>query len=408
MVNQLNPRCFSFFFTNNSLLERNPMQNNIRFYEFSYPIEKTKILNLNHKKELLKNNLLSPKDRIVRKPLLPWIRELRIAMHDLFDQPRTMFCAETLADIYSQATWILLSMDNRKYAREICYSQIQMFITWSHSSQNNRLLKYVFQPWITLSRIDRLEKNFCDAMNKLEVLRYSDGKTNHVMNTYSTLEQIKIYLHAKRYTELIKFIECEEMNAIHYHNLFLQEALIIAYANTEKVHEALQVISYAKSYAPHARHIFNLRECEIYVSLERKNNAVKQIYSLYHLALKLIKNAQCHVKDIVFGLHTAHVMKMAAMNDEAIKLAYFCLEASEKMNDALLKSESLVMLYDLISEPEGKKLVENLMIEHYFQTQYVVAREQMLASFHDLKHVESKQNQEEMTSLFEDLLTFSL
>ena len=108
-----------------------------------------------------------------------------------------------------------------------------------------------------------------------------------------------------------------------------------------------------------------------------------------------------------FGLHTAYVLKRASLVEEASKLSYFCLDAAVRLQDELLKAESLVMLYDLIDDYAGKQIVENLMIEHYHDTQYLAARHLMLSTFEGLKHVEYSEDKESITALYDDLLTFT-
>lgn len=408
------------------------MQKNIKLAKTLHHVnsfDQSGMLNFNRKKELLKNKLFHPQERILNRPILPWVRELRMSIQDLFTQSKKSMRAECVAEIYNHAALIFHSLGNSKYARDACYSQIQLFIHWSKQKHDAHYLQPVFETWINLSRIDRLEGNVNDALNKLDVIDFTPSKTasagdklfsqfvhkamdnvdirRRVMR-YSLLERIKACLHAKRYDELIKFIEHKQDSDLYLPQTMVQEALIIALANTGKINQALDLLKQAKLYADcQLKPIFDLREYEIRAVLTHEFVGSHGLGFLHRLSLDLLKAKTMSGHDILFSLHTAYVMKITGLLEEAIKLIYFCLEASESVEDDLLKAQSLVMLYDFISDPEGKNIIENLMIEHYFETQYVLARKKMLASFYDLKYVEHKVNMDEVTALYEDLLAFS-
>lgn len=384
------------------------MQKNIHLPSLKKPnhfVSQNLIFSFNAKNELLKNKLLHSQNRMIKKPLLPWMQDIRKMIQSLRTKEQKKINVDKMAEIYHHSTEIFLSMDNKKYAREICYSQIQMFIYWSRQTKNADLLKYVFQPWINLSRIDRVEGFYQDAIHKLTILNLYP-QTHPAITTYSMFELVKTYLQAKRYVELIEYVECQSS---HESKTDLQEALIIALANTGNYHEASALLAKVKLKSQSkAKYIFHLREAEMHIALDKENASFNNIYALYRKSLKQLNAVNINPDEILLGLHTAHVLKLFDRQEEANKLLYFCLKASHQLNDELLTAECLVMLYHSISHHEGKKLIENMMIEHYFQTRYVSARMKMLNCFPDLKYVECMTNDDELTSLFEDLLAFSM
>ncbi len=312
-----------------------------------------------------------------------------------------------------------------KFVIHIC----TCFLKWSNKTNHPQLLTFVFQPWVNLIRIDRLLGHWDSALNKLNALTdthdasvmVNENKMStylfHVLNVKDDnrgvmnqilWERIKLYLHAQQYTELIQFIENSQQDIVNSRTGWVQEALTIGLVNVGKHDEALQLLTRAKSHpdVPDA-HIFNLRECELRMLLKQYHYQVGDLTGLSHTSLRLLRDDPMNVNAVLIGLHTADLLKTCDMMEEAIKLIYFCLETTESIKDELLKAECLVLLYQYIPDLEGKRIIENLMIEHYYQTQYSAARRKMQACFHDLKYVENKYQHDDMTPLFEDLLILS-
>jgi hypothetical protein len=124
--------------------------------------------------------------------------------------------------------------------------------------------------------------------------------------------------------------------------------------------------------------------------------------------MRLMKSNTITMSHIVYLLHAAHLLKMAKLTDAAIKLVNFCLDTSIKIGDEVLQADSLIMLYELLDEQGRKKIIEDSMITHYYNTQYVAVQKSMLQFFQDLKYVENKCHHDLMTPLFEDLLLFDI
>ncbi len=416
------------------------MQKKIKFNDIAQSMDlvqqdsyyfKRQVTNAFLQKQTLKNALLFPLNRIIRKPLIQGTKELRNSIRNICSRSSYLTSVKEIAAIFHEAITLFMCLNQFKYAREICYSQIHLFINWSNRVGEHRLLKHVFQPWIHLIQIDRMEGNYNDAFNKLNVLSKNNKSQIllnenklwtklllHIFHQYdevhdnlmmqSLFERIQLYFTTSNYAELIRFIETQQDEVKDSHKIMMLEAKVIALANTGRLEDALHLLEHAQSHTESiAKFIFALRECEVRMFLTKGQHLLTELRSLANAFLSFLHTDKNKSDSILIGLYVADVLVTTGMQEDAVKLVYFCLEASHQIEDELLKTDCLIKLYQLITEPEGKKIIENLMIEHYYHTQYTVARRKMLDCFHDLQYVENKYHQDDITPLFEDLLIFS-
>lgn len=376
----------------------------------------------------LKQTLLHPEAHAPRQSLIPWAYELKNILQSINQVRHKAHAAERIADIYNQAAWLMFSSGDVHAARELCYSQIQLFIAWRHRMRQAGLLKYVFQPWINLCRFDRYTGQTDDALKKITTLQCqqydeivigsntllthelqkllrNDADLHAAVDHAVSLEPIKACLAAGRYDDVLTFAALGHQNPSLQSAIY--EAQIIALVNGGNRRDAEALLVYAENQAtPDLKPIFYLRRCEMDSQLMfdewRMDVQLLLDWSVERLAAPHIR-----IDDIQFVLHAVHVIRQMEMTNEALKFLYFCLEASIQMNDEILKAECLIGLYDLIERVEGRKLIENLMIEHYHHTQYSYAKSRLLSCFPDLRYVEGGQNGSLMASLVDDLLIFS-
>jgi hypothetical protein len=206
-----------------------------------------------------------------------------------------------------------------------------------------------------------------------------------------------------QYQGLITFIE----NTKIMHEYFIKEAQAIALANLGKKQEAFIVLSQDYAQGNRQRNpVLQLRELEMRVSLGDQR-AIDTLSFLHETSWSCMSINIITIDNIVFMLHAAVVMRMAGLG-ECIPLAYFCLEAADKIGDEVLKAKSLILLHDWVEDINDRKIIEDLMIEHYFTTQYKAVRVKMLNGFNGLKYVEKRYDYSEMMLLFEDVLALDL
>ena len=386
---------------------------------------------ISHNKQLLNNVLLTARNQSFSKPVNYYVNELKTLMKTLFARPGAGICHDRVAEVYDRAVMVFIAIGNYRYAREICYSLIQIFLGWGKKSENNSLLKYVFQPWINLIRIDRLEGNFHAAHNKINALNMAeasilimddnqlltralchvirqDTETGQTISASIAIERVRAYLDAHHYHEIIHYIPSRAIVGVSKHQIIQQEGLMIALANTGKVSDALNVLGNVRSCPDRGvMRIFHLREFELLTTVAGKDVSHKEIINFFKMALNLFNANHVSVKDISSGLHAASIIKHTGYTEHAIKLAYECLAAAERNSDEILKAESLVLLYELVIEAEGKAIIEDIMIDLYFHTQYAQVRRVLLRSFADLGYVETREDVDEFDALYEYLLVVS-
>lgn len=405
------------------------MQKSLMLERFknTYPLKKCEyqtyhrdISNDTSHRIVLKSNLISWQEPQIQKSLTSWSADLNITLQMLYHQKEHSLCAAQVAEIFNQATWIFIASNHLKYAREICYSQIKYFI------QGNQL-KYVFTPWLNLIRIDRLSGNVCDAASKLQILTniglfdkivgenkrlmYSlhqalcqDARLLEKIRSQSMAEKIKLYLMAQQYSEIITFLDSQQIS-----DVYAQEARMIAYANMGEIDEACNLLQNQWQRRRVNTHpVLALRKCELQIMSASNNvNLSSDMDKLYQISLQLIMNTPPLPRQLGFALHLAHLMRLVNMNQDAIKLSYYCLEAAVELGDEVLKADSIILLYHLLADNEGRSIVEDFMVPLYFHTQYAIVREKLLACFEDLQYVEQQHTNTEMTLLYEDLISFS-
>jgi len=367
-------------------------------------------------RQLLQNKIISQQSSCLYKPLSHWINATRLSLHkvDQFQDPRQ------IEEIFHHSIVIFIALENYKYAREICYSQIQTFTHWSNKTKNTDLLKYVFKPWMQLIQINRLEGNLYDACEKLKTLNINDDAEimigENKLLTYalhqalhndpilyneiyklSVVEKIHLYLASQRYSELITYTN--HLNDMQY---FIQEAQVVAYANMGKMKETFRVLKHSVCQNITKNPALLLRELELQLALGFNRLESSTLDFLYQLFM----SPDYFTHPVPMILHLAWIMQKTGMSKKAIELAHFCHELTIQSGDEVLKAECLVMLFDW-SDSESKKKIEDLMIIHYFNTRYVVARKKMIYCFKDLKFVET-QHHDDATLLFEDLLAFNI
>jgi hypothetical protein len=382
-------------------------------------------------KILLENKLIVPSSYFLSKPLPEWLKEVQNAIEVMYMDRRQIENAAQIAGIFNQATLICLALSHFKYAREIAYSQIHLFTNASKKYDANHLLKYIFQPWLFLVQIDRAEENIYDAFQKINALNFfhpwkiiqreneslikliyfslnQDPLLNKKIIMQSLIEKTKLYLKSRQYTELIDFIESNKLQFSNAQEVIIREAQAIAYANLGKPSQAMSVLQADRMHENAGKDpVLMLRVLEMQLSLGINKTLVTNLNSFYEAIFNSMNLAKFTIGHLPFILHAVRVMQTAGLIEKAVKLSYFCLDMAVKMQDEILTADSLISLYGLANDAASRKIIEDLMISHYFNTQYVAARQKMLACFAELKYVEIKHYDDEIRPIFEDLLAFN-
>lgn len=353
--------------------------------------------------------LFSGPDPTLHKPILSWINEVRANIHSLSCSSHDLTTLAQMANVFSDAIMIFIALDQFQTAREICYSQIQLFLKWARQTKQWQLLTHTFLPWLHLIRIDRLSKNYYAALTKIQALHNTsaaiklDSLPNEDIKIYSSIEYIQIGLMLRRFNDLDHYIQ-HQQNISNSDKNILYEGKFLSLIHSGQYQAANHYLAMLQPLlGPEISYVFKLRAAELDLITGNPYGA-RHSRDLYFHAMDLANFAT--VKDVLFILHVIQVLQGFQLVTEALELAYACLIAARKLNDDWLLAESLIMLARLVNTKK-EKAVADAMIKHYCQTQYAGARKNLLLCYPDLKYVEKRNCESEAVSLFEELLTLS-
>lgn len=381
-------------------------------------------------KELLKKVLLSSRGLAGSfQPVQFLLQELKAMIRNAFTRAKTDLAPHEVADIYHRAVFICMAMGQYKYARDLCYCLIAIIIKKTRTGGRRDWLDHVFMPWISLVRIDRLEGNYHAAHKKINVLmarRQPSANSrqwlsqdicelmgNRLVLDYAVqsslaLERIMALLAAAHYQELISSVSRHTASGTDESHAACTEALIIALANSGRADEAFDLLEEAIiRHAGDAAGVFRLREFELRTVASAGKVDMYMARNNTDMAFRLLNRDGINSSRVALALHAVQVIRHGKLKDMAMQLAYQCLVAAGHCRDEILKAESLAQLYLMVEEAEGRKIIEDLMIDLYFNTQYVEARNKMIDVFADLKFVEIHDDADELNALYEYLQVFS-
>jgi len=350
----------------------------------------------------LSNILLHPEDRIVKKSLHLWasqiLQALNVHANSLKDN------AAKIASIYNHAALIFFSLEDIHRARELCYTQIKMFMELNRNSKEKIYLKYAYQPWINLSRIDRAEGRTQEALHKLSSL-WSDNCINavsldaevmEVVKNCRLLEPIKVFLLDQRYDDLLMYIS----KSFDKENSVVLEAEIVALANIGKYQQALEKIQFAKrSVSPLLLPIFIAREGE----LIKNKETIKRLIQYAH---KLLSHES--INNILFSIHISTLSEKNHLLDDSINLLYLCLELVKKIGDEVLEAECLTRLYRLTQNKHDKSCIERYMQKLLINTDYKYVQKILLNACENFKAISIQNDFALYEDLYEQLINFSI
>lgn len=349
----------------------------------------------------LTNKLLHPTDRVIHQSLAVWTKQLLGKFQLTLALTEERLRIEKLAEIYNNAALIFFSMGDVKRARELCYSQIHLFI--------KKFSQYTFQPWINLSRIDRVLGSHEDALKKLRSLEdvdyamftKEDSQIAAVVKTCSLLEPIKIYLQINQYQKVVDIYNKIQKATLTQNDSFLYEAVAVAFSRLDQADKAMELLRFAKSVvSPVVMPVFMLRECELDTESPLLNK-------LYTHTLSQLKTNTSNGNAIIFAHHLVEVMQETRSSHLAIKLSYESFAAANKLGDEVLKAESLSKLYHLMVDEHDQNHIEKLMIDLYSQTQYVSVKKKLLNSCSSLSKIKTNVDCVGMDELYQKLMLYA-
>ncbi len=364
---------------------------------------------------LLQNKLISPQPYFICRPLSLMASELRQSLLYSSQQNHS-----EVAEIFNRTIMVMIHSQQFAMARELCYTQIDLYIRESSRINKMDLLKFIFQPWLHLIRIHGINDNYHEAIQQLNVLNLTfpvsvfngenkllqekiyqslnqdDGLRKSII-TQTMLERIRLYLRAHRYAELLNYLEEEQKRFALTQEGFIQEARAIAYANTADIKKAMNLFAYKPA--------LKLRELEMRLSLQ-EDHVKTRLQKLYEYYFSVFNPSIITCQHIIHMLHAALLMQKASLYKQATDLTHDCLDAAIKIGDEVLQAECLVLLQEMATNETQKQALHNNMRTLFQQSEYKIVQDKIKFYFNDLEKKPVAAFATETARLFEDLLAF--
>lgn len=192
------------------------------------------------------NKILHPEEKLARQPIRTWIRNINVLIKS-FNKKNLISNIENIALIFNQSTYIMAAIGDFDNAHKYCYKSIILFNNFYNATKKNECLNFCIQPWINLSRLNRICGNMDDAIHKLQFLVNQGSKSiciyediiskslqrslpkyiTEVIDNAYILDSLRTYLKFNDITKIITLKEYHHIN--HYHLSVITEAEIIFY-----------------------------------------------------------------------------------------------------------------------------------------------------------------------------------
>lgn len=348
-------------------------------------------------KKLLNNKLINPEDRIVRQPILTWIARLQSRLDQVTGHPSD---AGQIAEIFNQAGLIMQSIGQSDLARNLCYEQISLFRNWSGTYP--LLLKYIVQPWINLSRLDRYASHHAAAIHKLQCLVNYDltdvlTSENHlslkdsiescdiikdVIRFCGVVDLLKTYLMAEQYELIIDKFNLDQSQSNKIIDAFICEARAIAFANTQSEQTALMELVYAKTrISPVRLPIFLIRECEFFINRNAVDQIPLQLDSVKMHLMNVLQQNSVNINDIIIALHFCDSLIAMADWQGVIQLGQECYKAACLLSDEVLQATAIITLAKCDLHYLNDEPLHDLASQLNQKTQYVTVNRVLSDNF---------------------------
>lgn len=363
--------------------------------------------------------LISYPNWLVSKSLTFIFKRLEHEVNNLFKMREIPL--KKLINIYQNFIFLMISIGDFIYARELCYSFIVFLIQLQQRRSVVDILKFSYMPWLWLICIDRREGHISAGFGKSDLLTKASSASATsgqdlicVLNrdvmlaaevrTKLQFEILQLHFLNGNFMAAIEYIKTQQITNLFSYYSFLQEANIISHANLGNIEVTYQLISTLKNnHHSHFQTILKLRELEFRIALYKLNYPIDIKKTCLELSLmsSSIKSHAMTSQQIVCVLHLVDLMTVLHMYYQARQLADSAFHSAWKLGDEVLIARSLAVSYALPLAGEERQRIENLMIKYYYLSDYQEVKRILLASFTDLSHVEKKDKASDIISLYE-------
>lgn len=341
---------------------------------------------------LLFDNNVQPANAIEKR-----VDQLRQRIHR---SQQYRLSAKHIVKIYLEAAEIMLDCQRYKDSRDICYTLIQCLANRTANENAELILQLEILTWLQLVKIDRIEKNYCDAFQKIKLI---NARCDTTQLLEVTLETIKLMFATMQFASVIEMLENRINKHFTTNQIVLAEALAISYTMQHNKQKAQQIFNQITApITAFDKMILDWRKFEISPHSTQSMSAHLMVNC--HALHELLKMRSLSYKHLYFALHLAQWLHAFGDHLHACRLLYAVLEHADYIADEKLKTHSLVRLYSWIHEVDARQIVEDMLIHHFHHTHYFIEQQLMLATYHELKFVEVKKSPYSLDLLLDDLV----
>lgn len=312
--------------------------------------------------------LLSLRDQIVRRPLVPWGRDIISAIGAVATTGSRSAESMTLGMRYANNAALVASYcGHYAAAGVICHAQIDAISREIMRTGNEQVCTLAFDPWINLGRLKTLDGDIAGAMKQFaavysqigspctigpgaiagpmrEQLRDSSTDISHVARSAYYIDSVRALFRCAQYERVLDFLDVDWIAVPPSLALTLSEALVVALGRLGRIDDAMAIArQYIHSQDPWARLVMRTRLAELLLTDDSPERAARTLSTVARacFALRLFEKPRLDTIPIAQTVSTL----LQALGDAAGKLlADEALRGARFLDDEVLQIELLSFL----------------------------------------------------------------
>lgn len=325
---------------------------------------------------LLSTTLLVPLDRMPRRPVDTWTRDLQARLRQIRrGERRLLHYAETLSGIGNNAGLIAASQGERGSARMLCERQMAWQHRMGRRARAPEVERHAVQPWINLGRLDALDGDWEQAVTRFArlVARGGDARLclglmqisrrGESVSAFGTLlyyvyvvDSLKALLLNGRWAEVLDFARrCERRDETV--SAALDEAQVVALCRLGEPDQAAGVARRALALQrAWGKVLFRLRGAEAAACAGRLDAAGAALELLAGPLQRLEPRAMAHPDTMPLVLRVAQACAATGRAGAAAALANRVVKGAEAAEDETIWIEALRIVAGAAGEVDASLL----------------------------------------------------